>query len=145
MPEWIAQGCREYLKRMPPECAVSIRDISPAKRTKNTLPSRTMKDEGARILGAVPRNNRLVVMDITGEQWSTQQLSDYLAEWMRSGSDVSIAIGGADGLSDEVLKSADDLWSLSALTLPHGLVRIMLAEQLYRAWSLISHHPYHRH
>jgi len=129
---------------MPPECAVAIKDISPARRTKNTQVSRAVDDEGARILRAVPRDNRLMALDIKGKQCSTERLSEHLAEWMQDGRDVSLVIGGADGLSSEVLQSAERIWSLSELTLPHGLVRVVLAEQLYRAWSLIIHHPYHR-
>jgi 23S rRNA (pseudouridine1915-N3)-methyltransferase len=103
-----------------------------------------MEDEGARILAAVPDGASLLALDERGKAISTQGLSVMLAEWMRDGSHPVFAIGGADGLSPQVKERAQKLLSLSALTLPHGLVRVVLAEQIYRAWTILARHPYHR-
>jgi 23S rRNA (pseudouridine1915-N3)-methyltransferase len=135
MPAWIQDGFHEYARRMPPEIRVELAELKPGK---------TRADEGKRMLAALPEGATLLALDERGKSVSTQGLSVMLAGWMRDGSHPAFAIGGADGLADAVKERADKLLSLSALTLPHQLVRVVLAEQLYRAWSILARHPYHR-
>ncbi len=144
MPGWISDGFNEYARRMPRECQIKLVELPPAQRSKTTDLKKALIDEGQRLLKAVPKNAEIVVLEVTGRQHSTQSLSEELDQWLSSGSDIALLIGGADGLSDECLKAAKSKWSLSKLTFPHPLVRIILAEQLYRAWSLLNNHPYHR-
>ena len=101
-------------------------------------------DEGEKILKALPRDTRLVTLDERGAQWTTEQLAARLSAWLQDGRDVTLAIGGPDGHAPEVLKRADESWGLSKLVLPHALVRVVVAEALYRAWSVNANHPYHR-
>jgi 23S rRNA (pseudouridine1915-N3)-methyltransferase len=135
MPAWIEEGFHEYARRMPPEVRVDLVELKPDK---------TRADEGKRMLAALPAGGTLLALDERGKAVSTQGLSVMLAEWMRDASHPVFAIGGADGLADEVKERAAKLVSLSALTLPHQLVRVLLAEQLYRAWTILARHPYHR-
>ena len=135
MPAWIQEGFHEYQRRMPPEIRVELTELKPDK---------TKADEAKRILAALPEGATLLALDERGKAISTQGLSVMLSEWMRDASHPVFAIGGADGLGDEVKARADKLISLSALTLPHQLVRVVLAEQLYRAWTILARHPYHR-
>jgi len=135
MPAWIQDGFHEYQRRMPPEIRVELTELKPDK---------TKADEGKRMLAALPDRATLLALDERGKSISTQGLSVMLSEWMRDASHPVFAIGGADGLADEVKARADKLISLSALTLPHQLVRVVLAEQLYRAWTILARHPYHR-
>jgi len=144
MPAWVEQGYREYAQRMPLEAKLELKEIAPGKRGKNADIKRIIQDEGQRIQAAIPKNNRIVVLDVKGKAWSTEQLAQRMECWMQSGQDVSLLVGGPEGLSAEVSKMADEYWSLSALTFPHPLVRVILAEQLYRAWSVLRNHPYHR-
>ena len=103
-----------------------------------------MVDEGKQLLSKVLKNNKIITLEVTGKQWNTEQLANHLQTWHDESSDISLLIGGPDGLSEECMQAADFKWSLSHLTFPHPLVRVIVAEQLYRAWSIISHHPYHR-
>jgi len=135
MPAWIDEGFHEYTRRMPPEIRVELTELKPDK---------TRADEGKRMLGALAEGAMLLALDERGKAVSTQGLAVMLAGWMRDGSHPVFAIGGADGLGDDVKARADKLLSLSALTLPHQLVRVLLAEQLYRAWTILARHPYHR-
>lgn len=135
MPSWIEEGFREYTKRMPPEARVELVELKPGK---------DKDDEGRKLLDALPQGAALLALDERGKAVTTQGLSVMLSGWMRDGSSPAFVIGGADGLSDEVKGRAAKLISLSALTLPHQLVRVVLAEQLYRAWSILARHPYHR-
>ena len=135
MPAWIQEGFHEYQRRMPPEIRVELTELKPDK---------TKDEEGKRILAALPGGATLLALDERGKAVSTQGLSVMLSEWMRDATHPVFAIGGADGLGDDVKKRADKLISLSALTLPHQLVRVVLAEQLYRAWTILARHPYHR-
>jgi len=135
MPAWIQEGFTEYTRRMPPEVRVELVELKPGK---------SKADEGQAILDAVPDRATLLALDERGKGVTTQGLSVMLSEWMRDATQPCFAIGGADGLSDEVKQRASKLISLSALTLPHQLVRVVLAEQLYRAWSILARHPYHR-
>ncbi|ANJ66560.1 23S rRNA (pseudouridine(1915)-N(3))-methyltransferase RlmH [Halothiobacillus diazotrophicus] len=144
LPNWAESGTNEYLKRMPPACPVQLHEVAAVPRSKSTATERAKAEECARIEAQIPKNAWRIVCDERGKSWSTAALSSQLAEWMQSGRDVAIVVGGADGLTDELRRSADRLWQLSELTLPHPLVRVLLAEQLYRAWSLLNNHPYHR-
>ena len=144
MPAWVEQGFQEYAQRMPVEARLELKEIAPGKRGKNADIKRIVQEEGQRLQAAIPKNTHIVVLDVKGRNWSTEQLANRLGEWMQSGQDVSLLVGGPEGLSAECLALAQERWSLSALTFPHPLVRIILAEQLYRAWSVLRHHPYHR-
>ena len=143
MPGWVEDGCKEYLKRMPRECSVEIVEIKPDKRAAGKNSMQVQEAEAKRILEAVGRNY-LVALDEQGQEVSTVQLADRMQKWMGDGRDIALVIGGADGLHQDVKTRADWLWSLSRLTLPHAMVRVLLTEQLYRAWSVINNHPYHR-
>lgn len=143
MPDWVESGCNEYLKRMPREMTLEIVEIKPDKRASGKNSTVVQETEAKRILEAAGRDY-LVVLDEHGQQVSTVQLAERMQGWLGGGRDVSLVIGGADGLHAGLKARADWRWGLSRLTLPHAMVRIMLAEQLYRAWSVIQHHPYHR-
>jgi len=144
MPAWIQSGFGEYAKRMPPEIKVELVELKPEDRTSGKTVEKARALEGERILAAVPAGATVYALDEKGRAITTQGLSVMLAGWLRDATHPVFVIGGADGLSDEVRSRADKLVSLSALTLPHGLVRVLLAEQLYRAWSILASHPYHR-
>lgn len=143
MPDWVAQGCNEYLKRMPRELAMEIVEIKPDKRAGGRNAEQVQEAEGKRILEIAGRDY-LVALDESGQEVTTLQLAERMQGWLAGGRGISLVIGGADGLHDDVKQRADWLWSLSKLTLPHGMVRVLLAEQLYRAHSVIQNHPYHR-
>jgi 23S rRNA (pseudouridine1915-N3)-methyltransferase len=144
MPAWIQDGFHEYTRRMPPEVKVELVELKPEERGAGRAAERAKALEGERLLAAVPAGGTLLALDERGRSVSTQGLATLLSEWMRDAAHPVFAIGGADGLSDAVKERAAKLISLSALTLPHALVRVVLAEQLYRAWSILAHHPYHR-
>ncbi|MHB0776984.1 23S rRNA (pseudouridine(1915)-N(3))-methyltransferase RlmH [Halomonas sp. WWR20] len=144
MPTWVNQGVQEYRKRLPRDFALEIIEIAPGKRGKNADVARAIQDEGGRMLEKLREGERIIALDVTGKAWSTEQLASCADEWRHEGRDVALLVGGPDGLDPRVVARADQRWSLSALTLPHPLVRILLAEQLYRAWTLLSGHPYHR-
>ena len=144
MPAWIQDGFHEYTRRMPPEIRVELTELKPEERGAGKSADKARDLEGERIVAAVPAGATLLALDERGKAVSTQGLSVMLADWMRDAVQPVFVIGGADGLSAAVKERADKLISLSALTLPHGLVRVVLAEQLYRAWSILARHPYHR-
>ena len=144
MPAWIQDGVHEYVRRMPPEIRVELVELKPEERGPGKNADKARAVEGDRLVAAVPAGATLLALDERGKSVTTQGLSVMLSEWMRDGSHPVFAIGGADGFSESVRERADKLVSLSALTLPHGLVRVVLAEQLYRAWSILARHPYHR-
>ena len=144
MPAWIDEGFDEYAKRMPAQVRLELVELKPEERTASKPAARAREVEGERLLAAVPAGGTLLALDENGRSVSTKGLSVMLAEWMRDASHPVLAIGGADGLSQAVKDKAAKLVSLSALTLPHGLVRVLLAEQIYRAWTIVSGHPYHR-
>ncbi len=144
MPKWVEQGFAEYAKRMPAECALKLVEITPGHRGKGADIARVVRDEGERMLKAIPRDCHIIALEVTGREWSTEQLAGKLTDWMGSGRDLVLLVGGPEGLADSCRQRADMLWSLSPLTMPHPLVRVVLAEQLYRAWSLMRNHPYHR-
>lgn len=144
MPAWIQDGFNEYVRRMPPEIRLELVELKPEERGGGRDAQRAKAAEGERILGALPKEATLLALDERGRAITTQGLSVMLSQWMRDGTHPAFAIGGADGHSDALRSRADKLVSLSPLTLPHGLVRVLLAEQLYRAWSILARHPYHR-
>jgi 23S rRNA (pseudouridine1915-N3)-methyltransferase len=144
MPAWIQEGFQEYTRRMPPEIRVDLVELKPEERGGGRDVERAKAAESERVLQALPAAATLLALDERGKAVTTQGLSVMLSQWMRDGSHPAFAIGGADGHSDALRERAQKLVSLSALTLPHGLVRVVLAEQLYRAWSILARHPYHR-
>lgn len=144
MPKWVEAGFDEYARRMPHEAAIELMEIKPEKRGEGKKVEQLLVAEAARILAALPSKCRIVAMDERGRQWTTAKLADSITGWMRNGGDTVFLLGGADGLDTDIKNSADEILALSAMTLPHGLARVLLAEQLYRAVSLINRHPYHR-
>ncbi len=144
MPAWIEAGFQEYAKRMPPECRLVLKEIKPIERSSGKNAETVMAQERIRIEAALPKGGRVIALDEHGAHMTTVQLSQQLSIWQQQGGDVSFVIGGADGLDAEFKKNADMLLRLSNMTLPHGLVRVILAEQLYRAWSILRTHPSHR-
>lgn len=144
LPVWINTGVAEYANRLPADCRLHVQEIPLGKRGKQPDVARAVRDEGARLLAAIPPQADVIAMEVTGRAWSTEQLAAALADWRQNGRDVALCIGGPDGLAPEVRERATRQWSLSPLTLPHGLVRIIVAEQIYRAWSFLNNHPYHR-
>ena len=144
MPAWVREGYDEYAKRLPRECALHLREIEPGARGKSQDPARAVALEGERMLAALPNGARVVALDVKGVEHATEELAGRLETWLADGRDVALLVGGPDGLAPECLARAEERWSLSRLTLPHPLVRVVLAEQLYRAWSILRNHPYHR-
>ena len=144
MPSWVVEGYREYTRRLPRECSLHLVEIPPAKRHKSMTVEQARQQEGQALLAALPKDCKVVALDVRGKPWSTETLAAQLDDWLLSGRDVALLVGGPDGLSDACLERANQRWSLSALTYPHALVRIVLAEQLYRAWTINTGHPYHR-
>jgi 23S rRNA (pseudouridine1915-N3)-methyltransferase len=144
MPAWIDAGFTEYSRRMPREARVELIELKPDKREGGRGSAQILAAERVRIDAAIPRSARRVVLDERGELLTTAQLADWLKQWMEDGSDAAFVIGSADGLDPELKRGAHHLLSLSRMTLPHGLARVILAEQLYRAVSLLHNHPYHR-
>lgn len=144
MPQWVTQGYEEFARRMPHECRLDLVEISAGKRGRKADTRKILKEEGERTLAAIPKNHRVVALDVLGKSWSTPELSRQMDGWMQDGRDVSLLVGGPEGLAPECVQRAEQRWSLSPLTFPHPLVRVIVAEQLYRAWSLLNNHPYHR-
>jgi 23S rRNA (pseudouridine1915-N3)-methyltransferase len=144
MSGWIEDGFNEYAKRMPPECRIHLKEIKPIERSGGKTAETVMAQERTRIEAAIPKGSRVLALDERGRDLTTMQLSQLLTQWQQDGRDVTFVIGGADGLDAEFKSKADMLMRLSSLTLPHGMVRVVLAEQLYRAWSITQNHPYHR-
>jgi len=144
MPGWVDTGYREYAKRLPPECSLHLHEIEPGHRSKGASAEVARREEGTRMLAALPKGAQVVALDQRGKTWSTEQLAKMLAGWMADGRDLAMLVGGPEGIADSCCARADLLWSLSPLTFPHPLVRVLLAEQLYRAWSFLKGHPYHR-
>lgn len=144
MPNWISAGFDEYAKRMPKETAINLIELKSEKRATGKTSDQIKIAEHDRIIAAIPHDSTLWVLDERGEQLTTLALATHLREWQSAGRDTCFVIGGADGLHEGVKRRAIKLFSLSCLTLPHGMVRIILSEQLYRAWSVTQHHPYHR-
>ena len=147
MPAWISAGFDDYARRMPREMPLTLTELKPETRATNagvTAIQKIVETEARRITEALPKNAFTVVLDETGKQVTTCALAAHMTQWRESGKDIAFVIGGADGTPGTLKKSAGWLWSLSQLTLPHGLARVLLAEQLYRAASILGNHPYHR-
>lgn len=144
MPDWIMTGFNEYAKRMPREAKIELVEIKPEPRSTGKTTAQIMEAEAQRILASLPQNCLRIALDERGTQQTTRQFADQMQQWMREGRDVAFIIGGADGLHESIKQAAQQLLAMSAFTLPHAVVRILLAEQLYRAHSLMHNHPYHR-
>ncbi len=143
-PAWVNQGFETYARRMPRECALALVEVPTRHRGKAADLKRAVDKEGERLIQAIPEGALVIALDSAGELWSTRQLADRLDDWRTDYQNVALLVGGAEGLSPACLERAQLRWSLSNLTLPHGLARIVVAEQLYRAWSILNGHPYHR-
>jgi 23S rRNA (pseudouridine1915-N3)-methyltransferase len=144
MPGWVAEGFAEYRKRLSHELPLELLELKPGTRGKGRDDARAIQDEGAAILAALPRDTHVIALDGGGKPRSSEALAAQLAQWRMAGRDLAFLIGGPDGHAPEVLARADQTWSLGPLTLPHMLVRLVLAEQLYRATTIMAGHPYHR-
>ena len=143
-PGWVAQGFAEYQKRLSHWLPLELVEVEPGVRGKGRDTARAMSDEGARVLAALPKNAHVVALDGRGKMHSSEHLAQRLEHWRGQGRDLAFLIGGPEGHAAEVIARADEHWSLGPLTLPHMLVRLVLAEQLYRAAALLANHPYHR-
>jgi len=144
MPNWVSSGYKEYEKRMPRECSLELVEIQPMKRSKQSNLAKVIEEEGKKILSSIKDSDYVVALELMGKQWSTATVAKKLSTWQGVNPSIIFIIGGPDGLSDGCLQRANEQWCLSQLTFPHPLVRIILAEQLYRGWSLMNNHPYHR-
>lgn len=144
MPSWVDQGYQEYAKRLPRELLPSLTEIPVGHRAKNINPSEAMAKESAAIRKAIPEQNFKIFLHTRGKAWSTPMFAQKLADWQMAGRDISFVIGGPDGYSSDCLALANATWCMSELTLPHPVVRIVFIEQLYRAWSILQNHPYHK-
>lgn len=144
MPSWVNAGVNEYLKRMSRECRLQITEIPPVKRNKSTPTAKAMQQEAQAIHKRLDSQQHVIALEVLGKTLTSEQLAEQMRLWQQQGKHISFLLGGADGLSPDLSTQADERWSLSHLTLPHPLVRVLLVEQLYRAWSILNHHPYHR-
>jgi 23S rRNA (pseudouridine1915-N3)-methyltransferase len=144
MPAWVSQGFNEYARRLPADYQLKLTEIGAKTRSKTADLKRIKEQEGQLLLAAVPNDAVIIALDEGGKSWTTADLAGYLMEWRQQNMDIALLVGGPEGLSDQCRQRAQFVWSLSALTLPHPLVRVLLAEQLYRAWSINVGHPYHR-
>jgi len=143
-PDWIQAGFSEYKKRLSHAIKLELTEVRPGLHRKSAVAEKAVRDEAKKILKVIPEDSFVIALDESGRKQTTQKLSARMGIWISEGRDVSFIIGGADGLHQSVIGVADELWSLSDYTLPHALVRVLLAEQLYRAWSILNNHPYHR-
>ncbi len=143
-PAWIKTGYEEYAKRLPASCELQLVEIPAEKRTSNADLNRIKEREGEKMLAAIKPNHKVIALDMTGKLWSTEQLADQLSNWQANGRHIDLLVGGPEGLAAACLQKAEDKWSLSPLTFPHILVKLIVAEQIYRAWSILNKHPYHR-
>ena len=144
MPAWVEQGFSEYSKRLPREWKPKLVEVSVAKRSKSSNVEQLKEQEANAILAAIPKNSYVVALEVSGASWTTPTLSEKMAQWQHEPQNICLLIGGPDGLAETCLSLSRERWSLSALTLPHPLVRIVLIEQLYRAWTILQNHPYHK-
>ena len=148
MPRWVDEAFEDYAKRLPSACRLTLREVPTAYRgsaaRKGAASAASIRREGEGLLRAVPSGARIVALDERGSAWSTADLAKRLETWMADGGDTALLAGGPDGLAPDCRERADLTWSLSRLTFPHALVRVIVAEQLWRAWSLLHRHPYHR-
>mgnify|MGYP000093997510 CR=1 FL=1 len=144
MPRWVTDGYNEYAKRFPPEVSFELIELPLGHRGKGADLARAKKQEGDQMLAAIPKGDRVIALEVGGKSWSTEQLATQLENWQMDGRNVSLLVGGPEGLDSRCVALADQKWSLSALTLPHPLVRVLLAEQIYRACTILQGHPYHK-
>jgi len=143
-PAWVAKGFSEYQKRLSHWLPLELVEIQPGLRGKGRDADRATTDEGARVLAALPKSVQAIALDIPGRPWTSEQLAQRLETWRAQGRDLAFLIGGPEGHATDVLTRADESWSLGPLTLPHMMVRLLVAEQLYRASAMLANHPYHR-
>ncbi len=143
-PAWIQEGYEDYAKRLPPSCALELIEIPAEKRTANADLKRIMEREGEKMLAAIKPQHHVIALDKGGKSWTSEQLSSQLSVWLQSGENIDLLVGGPEGISPACLARARETWSLSALTFPHLIVRLIVAEQVYRAWSILQNSPYHR-
>jgi len=143
-PSWLIEGYQDYAKRLPPTCALELVEIAAEKRTANADIARLTEREGEKMLAAIKPGSRVIALDVKGKLVTTEQLAEQLTQWQRDGRNVDLLVGGPDGLAAACLQKAEQSWSLSPLTFPHFLVRLIIAEQIYRAYSILTNHPYHR-
>jgi 23S rRNA (pseudouridine1915-N3)-methyltransferase len=144
MPKWIAEGFADYSKRLPKDFVLELVELPMAPRGKNTDIVKAIRREGDSMLDAIAESDWVIALEVLGKEWSTQDLAAQAQSWRMQGNNVCLLVGGPDGLDPRCVARANQSWSLSKLTLPHPLVRVMLAEQIYRAWTLMNNHPYHR-
>lgn len=144
LPAWVNTGVEEYRKRLPRDFALEIEEIAPGQRGKNADTGKAVALEAKRIRERLRGDELIVALEVEGQAWSTPRLAQEAERWRLEGRDVVLLVGGPDGLAPDLSAAAERRWSLSPLTLPHPLVRVMVAEQLYRAWTLLVGHPYHR-
>lgn len=143
MPGWVAEGMQEFLRRMPPQLPVRLVEVEASRARQGGDIARARREEAQALLAAAGEAH-LIALDERGRGVDTRQVAQAMEQWMMAGRDVALLVGGADGLDARCRERAERTWSLSALTFPHQLVRIIVAEQLYRAWTVLNHHPYHR-
>jgi len=144
MPVWVKESFNDYNKRLPHEFHINLIEITTAVHSRNSSSSKNIAEEEKRIRAAIPKRSMIIALDEKGKQFDSSSFANKLETWSQQGRDLCFIIGGADGLTNDLKKSADLLWSLSSLTLPHALVRVLFAEQIYRSWSILNNHPYHR-
>ena len=148
MPEWVSTAFDDYCRRLPAECSLQLHEVEPGRRSKSQSIERAMAEESERLLRVIdkviPKGALVIALDERGKSLQSKVLATHMTSWLQEGRDVVLMVGGADGLTQACLQRAQWRWSLSALTLPHAMVRVLLAEQLYRAWSILNNHPYHR-
>jgi 23S rRNA (pseudouridine1915-N3)-methyltransferase len=144
MAGWVEAGFAEYARRLPSECRLRLVEIPPVARGKGEDSARGVRKEGERLLASIPPQARTLALEVRGRLLSTEEVARELGGWLQGGRDVALLLGGPDGLDPACLERAESCWSLSPLTFPHPLVRVIVAEQIYRAWSLLHNHPYHR-
>ncbi len=144
MPSWIEEGYADYAGRLPAECKLLLKEIPLGAARAGGDARKAMHEEGERMRAALPAGAGITALEVRGKPFDTEALAKLLARWLQEGRDQALLVGGPDGLAPECLAKAELKWSLSPLTLPHSLVRVVVAEQLYRAWSILKNHPYHR-
>ena len=144
MPGWVNQGIAEYSKRLPREWAFEFIEIALGHRSKGQDIGKAIAKEGEQMLAALDARDYVIALDVQGKSWSTAKVSEQMSQWQLQGDNIALLIGGPDGLAPSCLQRAQQRWSLSPLTLPHPLVRVLLTEQLYRSWTILQNHPYHK-
>ncbi len=143
-PGWVAQGFAEYQKRLSHWLPFELVEVTPGLRGKHRVAQRAIEDEGQRVLAALPKGAHIVALEVTGKPYSSEHLAQRLEHWRGQSRDLAFLIGGPEGHAPDVLAAAHETWSIGPLTLPHMMVRLIVAEQLYRAAAMLANHPYHR-